>query len=69
MLMVCRHVKKHHTASGKTKHAHPKYKDEKHSLQGKAGKVCSLTPSGSTHLLTRRRHTLSASSGGLPDNG
>ncbi|MCJ1248230.1 hypothetical protein MMC30_005447 [Trapelia coarctata] len=34
-----KHVKKHHTAAGKTKHAHPKYKDEKHSLQGKSGKT------------------------------
>ncbi|MCJ1285246.1 hypothetical protein MMC26_004586 [Xylographa opegraphella] len=34
------HVKKHHTASGKSKKAsHPKYADEKHSLQGKTGKT------------------------------
>jgi len=39
MLMSYRHVKKHHTAAGKTKDGHPKYKDEKHSLQGKTGKV------------------------------
>ena len=34
------HVKKHNTHSGKAKHNHPEYKDEKHSLQGKTGKVC-----------------------------
>lgn len=64
--MLCRHIKKHHTAAGKSKHGHAKYKDEKHSLQGKTGKVCSRTPSGSTRVLTLNRHTLSASCGGLP---
>ncbi|MCJ1301680.1 hypothetical protein MMC08_004481 [Hypocenomyce scalaris] len=32
------HAKKN-TASGKSTHNHPKYKDEKHSLQGKTGKT------------------------------
>lgn len=34
------HVKKHHTKSGKNNNDHPEYKKEKHSLQGKHGKVC-----------------------------
>lgn len=34
-----KHVKHHSTASGKSKHNHPEYKDEKHSLQGKTGKT------------------------------
>jgi glutamate decarboxylase len=36
-----KHVKSHHTAHGKSghKHAHHKYKGEKHSLQGKTGKT------------------------------
>ena len=33
------HVKNHGTASGKSKHNHPRYKNEKHSLQGKHGKT------------------------------
>ena len=33
------HVKKHSTASGKSKHNHKNYKNEKHSLQGKSGKT------------------------------
>lgn len=33
------HVKKHSTASGKSKHNHNKYRGEKHSLQGKTGKT------------------------------
>jgi len=32
-------LKKHGTASGKSKHNHPHYKNEKHSLQGKSGKT------------------------------
>ncbi|KXX77971.1 Glutamate decarboxylase [Madurella mycetomatis] len=32
-------VDKHHTASGKATHNHPKYRKEKHSLQGKTGKT------------------------------
>lgn len=32
-------IHKHHTASGKATHNHPKYKKEKHSLQGKTGKT------------------------------
>ncbi|KAK3168714.1 hypothetical protein OEA41_005162 [Lepraria neglecta] len=34
-----KHVKHHSTASGKSKHNHPYYKNEKHSLQGKTGKT------------------------------
>ncbi|KAL6720456.1 hypothetical protein ACLMJK_002379 [Lecanora helva] len=34
-----KHVKKHNTASGKSKHNHTHYKNEKHSLQGKTGKT------------------------------
>lgn len=34
-----KHVKKHSTASGKSGHNHPKYRNEKHSLQGKTGKT------------------------------
>ena len=34
-----RHTKKHATNSGKATHNHPHYKNEKHSLQGKKGKV------------------------------
>ena len=33
------HAKHHSTASGKSKHNHPRYKNEKHSLQGKHGKT------------------------------
>ena len=33
------HVKHNSTASGKSKHNHPAYKNEKHSLQGKTGKT------------------------------
>ena len=33
------HVKHHNTASGKSKHNHKHYKNEKHSLQGKTGKT------------------------------
>ncbi|KAH6621439.1 glutamate decarboxylase [Chaetomium sp. MPI-SDFR-AT-0129] len=32
-------IHKHHTASGKATHNHPKYKKEKHSIQGKTGKT------------------------------
>ncbi|KAK4153184.1 pyridoxal phosphate-dependent transferase [Chaetomidium leptoderma] len=32
-------INKHHTASGKATHNHPKYRREKHSLQGKTGKT------------------------------
>ncbi|KAK3315386.1 pyridoxal phosphate-dependent transferase [Apodospora peruviana] len=32
-------ISKHHTSSGKAKHNHPKYRNEKHSLQGKTGKT------------------------------
>lgn len=32
-------IHKHHTASGKAPHNHPKYRKEKHSLQGKTGKT------------------------------
>ncbi|KAK3989592.1 pyridoxal phosphate-dependent transferase [Cladorrhinum sp. PSN332] len=32
-------IHKHHTASGKATHNHPKYRREKHSLQGKTGKT------------------------------
>ncbi|AEO71774.1 uncharacterized protein THITE_2124608 [Thermothielavioides terrestris NRRL 8126] len=32
-------IHKHHTASGKASHNHPKYRREKHSLQGKTGKT------------------------------
>ncbi|KAK4111023.1 glutamate decarboxylase [Canariomyces notabilis] len=32
-------IHKHHTASGKSTHNHPKYRREKHSLQGKTGKT------------------------------
>lgn len=32
-------IHKHHTASGKSPHNHPKYRKEKHSLQGKTGKT------------------------------
>ncbi|KAK4038955.1 glutamate decarboxylase [Parachaetomium inaequale] len=32
-------IHKHHTASGKATHNHPKYRKEKHSLQGKTGKT------------------------------
>ena len=34
-----KHVNKHHTASGKSRHNVNRYKNEKHSLQGKTGKV------------------------------
>ena len=34
-----KHVKKHNTASGKSKHNHKHYKNEKHSLQGQTGKT------------------------------
>ena len=37
------HVKKHVSHSGKAKHSHPHYKKEKHSLQGKTGKVRSYS--------------------------
>ncbi|KAL9126361.1 MAG: hypothetical protein Q9217_004579 [Psora testacea] len=33
------HVRKHHNASGKSRHNHKYYKNEKHSLQGKTGKT------------------------------
>lgn len=33
------HVKNHSTATGRSKHNHPHYKGEKHSLQGKTGKT------------------------------
>jgi len=32
-------IHKHHTASGKAQHNHPKFKKEKHSIQGKHGKT------------------------------
>ncbi|KAK4455117.1 pyridoxal phosphate-dependent transferase [Podospora aff. communis PSN243] len=32
-------IHKYHTASGKSSHNHPKYRKEKHSLQGKTGKT------------------------------
>ncbi|KAL1864662.1 hypothetical protein VTK73DRAFT_5700 [Phialemonium thermophilum] len=32
-------IHKHHTASGRATHNHPKYRKEKHSLQGKTGKT------------------------------
>jgi len=32
-------IHQHHTASGKSSHNHPKYRKEKHSLQGKTGKT------------------------------
>jgi glutamate decarboxylase len=32
-------IHEHHTASGKSNHNHPKYRKEKHSLQGKTGKT------------------------------
>jgi len=32
-------IHKHHTASGKATHNHPKYRKEQHSLQGKTGKT------------------------------
>jgi len=32
-------IQKSHTASGKARHNHPKYKKEKHSLQGTSGKT------------------------------
>jgi len=32
-------IHKYHTASGKASHNHPKYRKEKHSLQGKTGKT------------------------------
>lgn len=32
-------IHKHHTASGKAPHNHPKYRKEKHSIQGKTGKT------------------------------
>lgn len=34
-----KHKQKSHAASGKSKHNHPHYKDERHSLQGKTGKT------------------------------
>ena len=34
-----KHVKRHGTSSGKAKHNHKHYKNEKHSLQGKTGKT------------------------------
>ena len=37
------HIKKNATHSGKSKHSHPHYKKEKHSLQGKHGKVGNIT--------------------------
>lgn len=33
------YVKTHSTHAGKSKHNHPHYKNEKHSLQGKTGKT------------------------------
>lgn len=33
------HVRVHSTNSHKSKHVHPHYKNEKHSLQGKHGKT------------------------------
>ncbi|KAL9640614.1 MAG: hypothetical protein Q9164_000170 [Protoblastenia rupestris] len=33
------HVKKHHTANGRSRHHHNTYRNEKHSLQGKTGKT------------------------------
>ena len=38
LTMLYSHAKKH-TASHKSKHNHPRYRNEKHSLQGKSGKV------------------------------
>jgi len=35
-------IKLHATHSGRSKHNHPKYKNEKHSLQGKTGKTHSI---------------------------
>jgi glutamate decarboxylase len=32
-------IHQHHTASGKSNHNHPKFRKEKHSLQGKTGKT------------------------------
>jgi glutamate decarboxylase len=32
-------IHQHHTASGKATHSHPRFKKEKHSLQGKTGKT------------------------------
>lgn len=34
-----KHVKKHHTSSGKSKASNEHYKGEKHSLQGQTGKT------------------------------
>jgi hypothetical protein len=41
LIMIChhRHVRTHVSHSGKATHNHPKYKKEKHSLQGKHGKT------------------------------
>ncbi len=36
---LCSHVKDHSTNVGKATHNNKKYKDEKHSLQGKHGKT------------------------------
>ena len=47
---ISSHVKKHATASGKSKHNHPAYKQEKHSLQGKSGKVCLYYHLGDGHI-------------------
>ena len=37
-----RRMKKHGTATGRAKHNHAAYRNEKHSLQGRTGKVCCL---------------------------
>ena len=42
-------IHQHHTASGKAKHNHPKYRKEKHSIQGK---VSTAVPPSSLHLST-----------------
>ena len=41
-------IHQHHTASGKAKHNHPKYRKEKHSIQGK---VSTAVPPSSLDLL------------------
>jgi glutamate decarboxylase len=37
--MLCRHVNEHSVKSSRATHNHPKYTNEKHSLQGKHGKT------------------------------
>ena len=56
-----KHTRKHVTNSGKASHNHPKYRNEKHSLQGKTGKVRAQSKLYYHKMVTDDdRHTVSA---------